>query len=298
MGIKFTNPNTTGSGGSGTVTNVSSANADIGVSSGTTTPILTLNSGAGANQIVKRDGSGNLNATTVTTNANLTGDVTSVGNATTLTNAPVIAKVLTGYTSGAGTVAATDSILQAIQKLNGNDATNANLTGDVTSVGNATAIAAGVIVNSDINASAAIDATKIADGSVTSTEFQYINSLSSNAQTQINTKASIAPTLAPWIAPTLLNSWVNYGGSFDTAGYYKDEFGIVHIKGVIKSGTTTASTVLFTLPAGYMPLLTKLFPTISNDLFGYFQINSFGSLLFITGSNASFSVECSFRAEQ
>jgi hypothetical protein len=78
---------------------------------------------------------------THTTNANLTGDVTSNGNATTLTNAPVIAKVLTGYTSGAGTVAATDSILQAIQKLNGNDATNANLTGVVTSDGNVTAIA-------------------------------------------------------------------------------------------------------------------------------------------------------------
>lgn len=82
-----------------------------------------------------------LTAGTVTTNANLTGDVTSVGNATTLTNAPVIAKVLTGYTSGAGTVASTDSILQAIQKLNGNDSTNANLTGPITSVGNATSIA-------------------------------------------------------------------------------------------------------------------------------------------------------------
>ena len=81
------------------------------------------------------------NAATVVTNANLTGDVTSVGNATTLTNAPVIAKVLTGYVSGAGTVAATDSILQAIQKLDGNNSTNANLTGPITSVGNATSIA-------------------------------------------------------------------------------------------------------------------------------------------------------------
>ena len=62
------------------------------------------------------------NAATVVTNANLTGDITSVGNATTLTNAPVIAKVLTGYVSGAGTVSATDSILAAIQKLNGNTA--------------------------------------------------------------------------------------------------------------------------------------------------------------------------------
>lgn len=81
-----------------------------------------------------------LTAGNVTTNANLTGDVTSVGNATTLTNAPVIAKVLTGYTSGAGTVSASDSLLSAIQKLNGNDATNANLTGVVTSVGNATSL--------------------------------------------------------------------------------------------------------------------------------------------------------------
>ena len=61
------------------------------------------------------------NATTVVTNANLTGQVTSVGNATTVTNEAVIGKILTGYVSGAGTVAATDNILQAIQKLNGNN---------------------------------------------------------------------------------------------------------------------------------------------------------------------------------
>lgn len=46
------------------------------------------------------------------------------------------------------------------------------------------------IDNGDISATAQIDATKIADGSVTSTEFQYINTLSSNAQTQINAKLS------------------------------------------------------------------------------------------------------------
>ena len=44
------------------------------------------------------------------------------------------------------------------------------------------------IVNADIKAAAAIDATKIADGSVTSAEFQYIGGLTSDAQTQINSK--------------------------------------------------------------------------------------------------------------
>jgi len=87
------------------------------------------------------------NAATVVTNANLTGEVTSVGNAATVSNAAVIGKVLTGYVSGAGTISATDNILQAIQKLNGNNATNANLTGPVTSVGNATAIGSNVVTN-------------------------------------------------------------------------------------------------------------------------------------------------------
>lgn len=52
-------------------------------------------------------------------------------------NAAVIGKVLTGYVSGAGTVAATDTILQAINKLNGNISANGN--GTVTSVSTAAA---------------------------------------------------------------------------------------------------------------------------------------------------------------
>ena len=55
---------------------------------------------------------------------------------------------------------------------------------------NSSKIVDGSIVNADVNASAAIDATKIADGTVTSAEFQYINTLSSNAQTQIDAKAA------------------------------------------------------------------------------------------------------------
>lgn len=42
------------------------------------------------------------------------------------------------------------------------------------------------IVNADINSSAAIDATKIADGSVTNAEFQYLGSVTSDIQAQID----------------------------------------------------------------------------------------------------------------
>jgi len=44
----------------------------------------------------------------------------------------------------------------------------------------------GTLVNADISATAGINATKLADGTVTNTTLQYINSLTSNAQTQIN----------------------------------------------------------------------------------------------------------------
>jgi len=67
--------------------------------------------------------------------------------------------------------------------------TNAKLADDA--VG-ADELAANAVVDASIASGAAIDATKIANGSVTSTEFQYIHTLSSNAQTQISAKAPIA----------------------------------------------------------------------------------------------------------
>jgi hypothetical protein len=130
-------------------------------------------------------------ASNVTTNANLTGDVTSVGNATTLTNAPVIAKVLTGYVSGAGTVAATDSILQAIQKLNGNDATNANLTGMVTSVGNATT----VVTNANLTGAVTSSGNATSLGSFTSA--QLLGALTDETGTGANVFANTPTLIAP-----------------------------------------------------------------------------------------------------
>lgn len=108
---------------SGLGTGISSA---LAVNTGSTGAPVLFNGAAGTPSSMTATNltgtAASLTAGTVTTNANLTGDVTSVGNTTTLTNAPVIAKVLTGYTSGAGTVSSSDSILSAIQKINGNDA--------------------------------------------------------------------------------------------------------------------------------------------------------------------------------
>jgi len=73
-----------------------------------------------------------------------------------------------------------------------NVAVSVNPSGDVNVVNDGTfSITAGAIIDADVNTNAAIDATKIANGTVTSAEFQYINTLSSNAQTQITAKAAV-----------------------------------------------------------------------------------------------------------
>ena len=78
---------------------------------------------------------------------------------------------------------------------------NQGISGDVSITNTGVAsINSGVIVNADINASAAIDATKIHDGSVTNTEFQYLDGVTSAIQTQLNTKASAGFAVAVAIA--------------------------------------------------------------------------------------------------
>jgi len=76
--------------------------------------------------------------------------------------------------------------------LGGSDTTPAFNLSDATNY--PTSSLTGTISNSQL--ATGIDATKIADGSVTSTEFQYINTLSSNAQTQLNGKLTASNNLS------------------------------------------------------------------------------------------------------
>jgi hypothetical protein len=55
----------------------------------------------------------------------------------------------------------------------------------------------------------------------------------------------------------LKNGITNYGAKYAVAGYFKDPFGIVHLKGLLKTGggggTVPAGTTIFTLKPGYRP---------------------------------------------
>lgn len=130
----------------------------------------------------------------ITANRAVISDASGFISASTVTNTEL------GYVSGVTSAIQTQldgkasSSLTSAHILVGNGsniATDVAMSGDVT-IDNTgvTAISTGVIVNTDINAAAAIDATKIANGSVSNTEFQYLDGVTSAIQTQINTKVT------------------------------------------------------------------------------------------------------------
>lgn len=100
-----------------------------------------------------------------------------------------------------------------------------------------------------------------------------------------------------WIEPTLLNNWANFGGSEDTAGYWRNPGGLVVLKGAIKDGVIPSSA--FVLPEGLRPLSTKRFPIVSNNLFGVVYVNDLGVVTVISGDNIRVDLSSIiFRAEQ
>lgn len=102
-----------------------------------------------------------------------------------------------------------------------------------------------------------------------------------------------------WTAPTLLNGWKNYGGSWEVAGFRKGADGIVSLKGLINSGTTQS---VFVLPAGFRPKQTWFMPIYTGcSVFGMVYIYPDGR---VDGWGGSLNSGCtsldniSFMAEQ
>lgn len=106
-----------------------------------------------------------------------------------------------------------------------------------------------------------------------------------------------------WISPALQNLWVPYGGQFSPPGYRKDKYGRVHIRGLIKNGTTTNGTTLFTLPVGYRPEAGRrgIFPAETGGSGNQARIDVLpdGTVICQLASNGFLSLDnISFRAEQ
>jgi len=141
-----------------------------------------------------------------------TGDITAVTAGTGLSG---------GGTSGAVTL----DIDSTVATLTGSQVlTNKSIDSDNNTITN--------IVDADIKAAAAIDATKIANGNVSNTEFQYLDGVTSAIQTQINTKQATIDS------SNRLNANLVGDGSVDNT-----EFGYVNgVTSAIQTQIDTANT--------------------------------------------------------
>lgn len=67
--------------------------------------------------------------------------------------------------------------------------------------------------------------------------------------------------------------WHNYGGGFATAGFYKDQLGIVHLKGLVAAGFVNeyndpTAREIFRLPSAYRPANQRIFPSVGRNANG------------------------------
>ena len=148
-------------------------------------------------------------------------------------------------------------------------------------------------VNSRVNAiveqvNGSLDANNIATGGVGAAQLSadaVTNAKIDDGAVDTDQLADDAVTEAKlsqddWIAPTLQNSWVDYDGgtNYEVAGYMKDAQGFVHLRGMVKNGSSGSATI-FTLPAGYRPLLRHILTTSTyNSVYCRLNVNDVGEV--------------------
>lgn len=98
-------------------------------------------------------------------------------------------------------------------------------------------------------------------------------------------------SVGSWTTLTFQNSWAYYGGNLSTPQYTKASDGLVTVKGMVSGGTTTAGTIIATLPSGYRPAGELLLAGYSNGAYARVDINTSGNILFEAGSNVWFSLD-------
>jgi len=104
-----------------------------------------------------------------------------------------------------------------------------------------------------------------------------------------------------WVDPTFIGGWLKKSGG--RSGYWKDDFGIVHIHADIEAGNTAGGSTILQLPQGYRPLTTIRLNghVVGSATFAAFYITTSGEIKILSTSIAASSTitfSTSFRAEQ
>jgi hypothetical protein len=176
------------------IANSSLTNSSITVSDGSTSTATSLGgtitfSGT-ANEIEVGESSGTItvglpNDVTIGNNLTVTGDLTVNGTTTTVNSTTI--EITNSFTFEGSTADGFETVLGVIDPTADRTINLPNVSGTVITTGNLSSITS-------------LDAASIADGSISNTEFQFLNGVSSNIQTQLDAKASTAFAIAQAVA--------------------------------------------------------------------------------------------------
>jgi hypothetical protein len=174
--------------------NSSLTNSSITVTDGTTSTATSLGGtitfAGTSNEIEVGESSGTITVglpsdVTIGNNLTVTGDLTINGTTTTVNSTTI--EVTNSFTFEGSTADAFETTLTVADPTADRTITLPDVTGTVITTGNLSGITS-------------LDATSIADGSVSNTEFQYLNGVTSAIQTQLDAKATNAFAIAQAVA--------------------------------------------------------------------------------------------------
>ena len=174
--------------------NASLTNSSITVTDGTTSTATSLGGtitfNGTSNEVEVGESSGTITIglpsdVTIGNNLTVTGDLTVNGTTTTVNSTTI--EVTNSFTFEGSTADAFETTLTVADPTADRTITLPDVTGTVITTGNLSGITS-------------LDATSIADGSVSNTEFQYLNGVTSAIQTQLDAKATNAFAIAQAVA--------------------------------------------------------------------------------------------------
>ena len=176
------------------IANSSLTNSSITVSDGSTSTATSLGgtitfSGT-ANEVEVGESSGTITVglpsdVTIGNNLTVTGNLTVNGTTTTVNSTTI--EITNSFTFEGSTADGFETTLGVIDPTADRTINLPNVSGTVITTGNLSSITS-------------LDAASIADGSISNTEFQFLNGVSSNIQTQLDAKASTAFAIAQAVA--------------------------------------------------------------------------------------------------
>jgi len=174
--------------------NSSLTNSSITVTDGSTSTATSLGGtitfNGTTNEIEVGESSGTItvglpNDVTIGNNLTVTGDLTVNGTTTTVNSTTI--EITNSFTFEGSTADGFETVLGVIDPTADRTINLPNVSGTVITTGNLSSITS-------------LDAASIADGSISNTEFQFLNGVSSNIQTQLDAKASTAFAIAQAVA--------------------------------------------------------------------------------------------------